>query len=214
MNGEPARLQEARSRRRGRGRLSSIEMLPEEAGPDVAWAAEQLRESKVPQTQILTEFNERLTARGLPPISKGAFSRYSVRKAVQFGKLSEVRRISGDLVSQMGTGGADEVTMMVAEMIKTSAFQLLESGMSDTKGLMEISRAVSGATAAQKASAEHRRKLEDEAGARAVAAIDAAIKAEGANLGADPAGARDRTAVLRRIREDVYGIFDRSGEEQ
>ena len=38
----------------GRGRLSSIDLLPEEADEDVAWALEQLRARDLPQNTILT----------------------------------------------------------------------------------------------------------------------------------------------------------------
>lgn len=205
MSTEPERLQEAREKRLGRGRLSSIDMLPEEAETDVVWALGQLRESKLPQTVILQEFNERLADRGLGPISKGAWSRYSLRKAVQFRKLDEVQKISGELVQQLGTDGPDQATIMVAEMIKTAAFQLLEDGTVDTKGLMELSRALSGAVGAQKTSAEHRRKLEEGMRAR----VDKAIEQAGENLAGQPELANDPAAVLKRIREDVYGIFDR-----
>lgn len=156
---EPERLRASRERRKGRGKLSSIEMLPEDAEPDVVWALSALRDDKLPQTAILAEFNARLAERGLGPISKGSWSRYAVRKAIQFRKMDEVQRISGELVQQLGADGPDQVTIMVAEMIKTAAFQLLEDGEVDPKGLMELSRALSGVVSAQKASADHRRQL-------------------------------------------------------
>lgn len=68
-----------RARRDGRGRLSSVEMLPAECREDVVWVNAELRERTIPQTEILDRFNARLSAKGQPPISKGAFSRYSVR---------------------------------------------------------------------------------------------------------------------------------------
>lgn len=204
MSAEPERLREAREKRKGRGKLSSIEMLPEDAASDVAWARDQLRDDKLPQTVILNEFNARLAARGLGPISKGAWSRYSVRKAIQFRELDETRRIAGELVTQLGTDGPDELTMMVAEMIKVAAFQRLERGDVDTKGLQEVSRALGGAVNAQKTSAEHRRKLEE-----VRARVDKAIDAAGAELADDPQAGADPAAVLKKIREDVYGIFER-----
>lgn len=191
----------AQDRRDGRGRLSSIDLLPEEADPDIAWANEQLRERKLPQTVIFTEFNERLADRGIEPVSKSSFSRYSVRKAVQFRKHDEARRMSAELVSQLGPDGADEVTVMVCEMIKVAAGELLEKGQLDSKALMELGRGVSSAVGAQKASAEHRRKLQDEL----LGKVDKAIDKAG-----ESAGGADAAAVLKRIREDVYGIFDRA----
>jgi hypothetical protein len=188
------------NRREGRGRLSSIDMLPEEAEPDVVWALEQLRERSMPGNAILEEFNKRLADRGIGSVSKSAWSRYAVRKAIQFRKLDEVQRMSGELVASLGTDGPDQVTVAVAEMLKLAAFQRLEEGETSTKGIMELARALSSAVGAQKTSAEHRRKLEEDVRAKVDKAID---KAEAANDSPDAA------AVLKRIREDVYGIFDR-----
>lgn len=182
----------------GRGRLSSIDLLPDEAEEDVVWALEQLRERKHHQTSILTEFNLRLTDKGIEPISKSAWNRYAVRKAIQFRRLDEVQRISGELVGALGTEGPDQLTVAVAEMLKLAMFEKLEGGLVDTKSMMELGRALSSAVGAQKASAEHRRKLQDEMLAKVDRAID---KAGEAGAGADA------QAVLKRIRQDVYGIF-------
>lgn len=191
--------------REGRGRLSSIDLLPEEAEPDVVWALEQLRERTMPGNAILDEFNARLADRGLASISKSAWSRYAVRKAIQFRRLDEVQRMSGELVKSLGTDGPDQVTVAVAEMLKLAAFQRLEEGETSTKGIMELARALSSAVGAQKTSAEHRRRLEDEVRAK----VDKAIEKAGETLAGDPVLANDPAAVLQKIREDVYGIFDR-----
>jgi hypothetical protein len=161
------------TRREGRGRLSTIDLLPDEAEADVVWALEQLREMKLPQTVILAEFNERLADRGIPPVSKSAWSRFAVRKAIQFRKLDEVQRMSAELVSSLGTEGPDQVTVAVAEMLKLAMFQQLEGDVS-TKGIMELSRALQSAVNAQKASAEARRRLEEDVQARLQKAADAA----------------------------------------
>src|SRR3546814_19500170 len=85
---------------------------------------------------ILAEFNARLADRGIASISKSAWGRYSVRKAIQFRKLDQVHHISGELAATLGTDGPDHVTMLIAEMVKVAAFQLLEGGDVSTKGLM------------------------------------------------------------------------------
>jgi len=151
------------ARRDGRGRLSTIDLLPDEAEADVVWALEQLRANKLPQTAILIEFNERLADRGIEPISKSAWSRFAVRKAIQFRKLDEVQRMSAELVGSLGTEGPDQVTVAVAEMLKLAMFQQLEGDIS-TKGIMELSRALQSAVNAQKAAAEARRKAANGSG--------------------------------------------------
>jgi sugar phosphate isomerase/epimerase len=190
-------------RREGRGKLSSIDLLPDEAETDVVWALEQLRERKLPQTVILAEFNERLIDRGIEPISKSSWSRYAVRKAIQFRKHDEARRMSAELVAQLGADGADEVTVMVAELIKVAMFEQLEQGKLSPKDIMELARGLSSVVSAQKTSAEHRKKLQD----GVLAKVDKAIAAAG-----EAAGTADAESVLKRIRQDVYGIFDRDAQ--
>src|SRR3546814_14366039 len=94
---------------------------------------------------ILAEFNARLADRGIASISKSAWGRYSVRKAIQFRKLDQVHHISGELEATLGTDGTDHVTMLIAEMVKVAALQLLEGGDVSTKGLIELLRAAATA---------------------------------------------------------------------
>ena len=168
------------NRREGRGRLSAIDMLPDEAEPAVIWALDQLRDRKLPQNVIFAEFNEKLADLGLQPISKSSWSRFAVRKAMQFRKLDEVQRMSAELVGSLGVDGPDQVTVAVAEMLKLAVFQHLEGDVT-TKGLRELSGALQAAVSAQKNSAEFRRQLqrEQEDKLRKIAADVAAIEKRG-----------------------------------
>lgn len=183
------------ARQDGRGRLSSIDLLPDECEPDIIWALEQLRERTMPSKMILSEFNGRLADRGIAPISKSAWGRFSVRKAIQFRRLDETRRIASELAPSLGTDGADHVTMMIAEMVKVAAFQLLEGGDVSSKGLMELSRAVATSVGAQKTSAEHRRQLEAEVKVRLKEAADA-VADMGAKAGVGPDTLKKITNLL------------------
>lgn len=205
MDGPGSEARDRLDRREGRGRLSSIDLLPEEAEEDVVWALEQLRDRKLSQVVILVGLNDRLVAKGIEPVSKSAFNRYAVRKAVQFRRLDEGQRIASEVAGALGTAGADQMTVAIAEMLKLAIFERLETGELDPKSMMELGRAISSAVGAQKASAEHRRKLQEEALAR----VDKAIDKAGAALAEDATLAADPAAVLQKIREDVYGIFDR-----
>jgi hypothetical protein len=184
-----------KERQEGRGQLSSIDLLPEEAEPDIAWALEQLRERRMPSKMIMAEFNSRLADRGIAPIKKSAWGRWSIRKAIQFRKLDETRRIASDLVPSLGTDGPDHVTMLIAEMVKMAAFGLLEGGEVSSKGLMELSRAVATAVGAQKTSAEHRRQLEAEVEAR-LAKAAAAVEEMGAAAGTSAETLQKITTLL------------------
>lgn len=162
--------------REGRGQLSSIDMLPDEAEDDIVWALEQLRDRKLPQAIILMEFNERLADKGIEPISKSAFNRYSVRKAKQFRRLDEVQRIGSELASSMGAEDPDQVTVAVAELLKVAIFEVLEEDEISTKQIMEMSRALQSAVSAQKASAEYRERLEKQVKAKLTEAAEKAGK--------------------------------------
>lgn len=174
-------------RRDGRGRLSSIDMLPDAAEPDIVWALDQLQKRDKPQTAILNEFNGRLADRGVASVSKSAFSRWAIRKSIQLRRLMEVRTITADIVTGLGTDGADQVTVAVAEMLKVAIYEMLESRKGiDPKGLAEMGKALSAAVSAQKGSVEYRQKLEARARAMIDQAMDKAEKAvTEAGLGAD-----------------------------
>lgn len=185
-------------RRQGRGWLSSLDQLPEEADADLAWAIEQLRDRTMPQTAIVGEFNKRLADRGIAGVSKSAFSRWAVRKSIQFRKLDEVRHITSEIVADLGADGADQVTVAVAEMIKVAIYENLEKGEVDSKSVMEMARALTSVVSAQKASNELRKKLEE----RAAAQIERA--AEKAEKVATEAGLTAERAA--QIRRDVLGL--------
>lgn len=153
-------MRSAAEQREGRGRLSSIDLLPDAAEPALVWALEQLRERKLPQNTILAEFNEQLLDIDptITPISKSAWNRYAVRKAIQYRKQDETRRIAGELAASMGAEDPDEMTMMVAEMAKIALFELLEDGDASTKGIMEVGRALQALVGAQAKSADRRER--------------------------------------------------------
>jgi hypothetical protein len=189
---------EAQDRREGRGRLSSLDMLPPEADADLAWALEELRGKSLPQNVIITEFNKRLADRGIPSVSKSAFSRWAVRKSIQFRKLDEVRHITSEIVADLGTDGADQVTVAVAEMIKVAIYENLEKGQVDSKSVMEMARALTSVVSAQKGSNDLRRKLEERAAAQIEQAADKVEK-----VATEAGMSAERAAQMRR---EVLGL--------
>ncbi|RJG46453.1 phage protein Gp27 family protein [Mesorhizobium sp. DCY119] len=189
-----------------RHRPSSIDLLPAEAEADVAWAIGEIEAGGRLQIDIHAEFNARLADRGIGPISHSAFSRYALRKRMAFTRLREVREISNAITAALGPGDDDALTTAIAQLIKTRAYELLEGGNKvDTKGAMELARAVQAIGSAQKTSAEHRSKLE--AGIRAK--LEKAVDAAESELAASGASAADGAEVLRKIRQDIYGIFEK-----
>lgn len=188
----------ARAKRvQGRGRLSSIDQLPEEAAPDIEWAMGELRERARLQIDILEEFNARLADRGIAPISASAFNRHSLRLARIARRLAETRDIAKVLNDRLPAGASDETTVMIAETIKTLIFELLDhEGANFTpKATMEMARALQSLVSAQKLSGEARRRLQAEFAAKVDATVDKVAVAAGLSA--------ERAAEIRR---DVLGV--------
>lgn len=188
-------------RREGRGRLSTLDMLPEAAEEDIVWALEALRQRSLPQNLILDQFNARLASRGIEPVSRSAFNRWSIRKTIQFRRLDELRTVTNDLVASLGTGDADDVTVAIAEILKASIYERVEGGELKSKEILELSRSLNSIVAAQKTSAGHRRELEERVNSQLEAAAEEVGKAEKqmreAGLSADS---------IAQIRRDVLGL--------
>lgn len=198
---------------RGRGRLSGLDLLPEEASPIIAWAAEQLRDHNRTQQDIYEEFFAKLQAlqtefRGelefaIP--SRSAFNRYSIRLATMSRRLDETREIAGALAGRFDAKASDDLTLIAAEAIKTLVFETLtaagEHGM-DPKGTMALANALHKASQAQGVSTARRKTVEADFKGK----VDQALSAVEETVGKDGMGKE----VLRRIREDVYGIFDKA----
>lgn len=190
--------------RQGRGRLSRLDMLPEDAQPHLVWLNQELRAGKRPQNELRDVFNAHLAGLGIEPISNGSFSRYSVRKAMQFRDLDETMRLSSELVDVLNVDSADKMTIALAEMLKVAALRLIEAegSMLAAKDLMELARAVQAATGAQKQSAEYRRTLEEEHRAKLAATLDRVEDEAGKSH--EPMDAKAALALIRK----AYG-FDR-----
>lgn len=172
----------------GRGRLSIIEQLPEDFDDIVLWAATELRERKQLQIDILAEFNKRLQARGdetgfeVPEISSSAFSRYSVRLAGLTRRIEETREITRVITDRLEPGQTDDLTIAVAETVKTLVFELLDNagaGGLTPKAAMELATALKSAVAAQSMSADRRRRLEDELATKTTKVLDEMVKTKG-----------------------------------
>lgn len=175
----------------GRGRLSSIDLLPEEADPIVSWAFQELRDRDRMQKDIHAEFNEKLAELGLGPISASAFNRHSLGVARLARRHEEVRHMTSVLTERMEPGQTDDLTIIAAETIKTLIFELLhnDEGMTP-KAAMELSRALQSAVNAQKVPLDRKRAQM----AQFEKQVDGALEkvAEEAGLG------DDRIAQLRR----------------
>ena len=187
--------------RRGRGRLDSLEQLPEEAQDDVFWAVGQLNERRRSTADILFEFNDRLAVKGIGPVSKSAFYRRSARLAKRSRQLEERRYIYAGIAEKLSPERIAKDNIVLGEFLKTLIDDLLDGDGLTPKNAMELARAYKETIATQTQSAEHRRKAEEEAKAKLMKVVDDAAGAVG---GEKP----DGLAVIKKIREEIYGIFD------
>jgi len=187
--------------RRGRGRLDSFDLMPEEGREDIAWAIQELNRREREAKVILEELNGRLADKGLPLISKSAFNRKSIRIASAANRVAESRAIFAGLADQFTPEHVDEANIVIGEMIKLLIMEHLDAGPEkiDTKGSMELARGYLAVIQGQKVSAARRSQLESEFKAKADKAIDAVSREAG--LSAEQ---------VAQIRRDVLGV--RGGE--
>lgn len=183
--------------REGRGRLSSIDELPDDAQDDIVWACARLNDRQRTQADILFELNDRLATRGCGPLSKSAFNRFSVKRAMAARRIAEARGLFAGLADQFTPDAVDEGNIVLGEFLKLVVFELAQRDAAEQSedGAMKLARAYLASVQAQKISSDRRSKIEGEFVRKADAALDKLSKDSGL-----PA---DRVAQIRR---DVLGL--------
>lgn len=176
--------------KRGRGRLSSIELMPEQCDGLIAWASQELASRNRPQTEIYEEFVEECHSilkehRGeieftIPSFS--SFNRYAVRLATMTRRLEDTREIASTMAERFDAEGSDDLTRIAAEAIKTLVFELLtssgEAGL-PAKDAMQLANALRAAAQAQGVSTDRRQKIEKEFKGKVDEAVTAVAKTKG-----------------------------------
>ncbi|MFT4099116.1 MAG: DUF3486 family protein [Rhodoblastus sp.] len=180
-----------------RGRLSSLDLLPEDAQDDVVWAMGELNRRDRTQADILLELNDRLQAKGFEPISKSAFNRKAVRIAAISSRIAESRALFEGIAPQFTPERIDETNIVIGELIKLVITDILDgdAGKIGPKGAMELARGYMAAIQGQKLSSARRAQVEADFKSRADKAIGAVAKEAG--LSADQ---------VAQIRRDVLGV--------
>jgi hypothetical protein len=187
----------AEADRKGRGRLDSFDLMPEDGQEDLSWAMSELNKRVRPQSEILEELNGKLADKNLPLISKSAFNRKSIRVSTASRRLSEARAIFAGIADQFTPGHVDEGNVVIGEMIKMLIMEHLDAGPEsiDTKGAMELARGYLAVIQGQKLSAARRVQLEAEFKSKTEKAIDTVAREAGLSA--------DRVAQMRR---DLLGV--------
>lgn len=175
-----------------RGRLSTIDTLPEWADEAKLNAFTALKERKLAQLAILDTFNAELRVAALangvtdaPQISRSAFNRTSLRLALLGRRLEETREIAAVLAPKLDQAGDNSITLMVAETIKSLVAEMLSNaGELKADGdtaemLLFTARTLAAAEQAKRISSDTRRKIETELKDKTSKAVDLVAKAKG-----------------------------------
>lgn len=190
------------AKRQGRGRLSSLDLLPEEAQDDLVWALGELNQRSRTQADILFELNDRLEAKGIEPISRSAFNRRATRLARRTAQLEERRYVYAGIAERLTPEEVSKSDLVLGEFLKVLIDELLDGSELTSKSAMELARAYKETVLAQRHSAAERRKAEDEAKKKinsAISNVEKSLPAQAATV--------DGQEIIRRIREDIYGIY-------
>lgn len=174
---------------KGRGRLSSFDLLPREVDPLLAVAAAALADRDRTQTEIYAEFVaecEKLMAahRGelefqIPAFS--SFNRFSIRQARISRRLDQTREIVKVLAAKHDAQASDDLTILTGEMIKQAVLYMTGDGEDEiaAKDLKALAEALRHSQAAQNLSADRKAKITADLQKRMAAAVDATAKARG-----------------------------------
>ncbi|RWR26805.1 DUF3486 family protein [Sinirhodobacter populi] len=160
---------------KGRGRLSSIDLLPREVDDIVAWAADELGNRDRTQLDIYQEFVGRLEGRiaefrgeiefEIPGLR--SFNRHAVRLARMSRMLDETREIVSAMADKFDPKKSDDLTVTTAETIKALVLHMLNASQGDidlakAKDVKMLASAFRDALHAQSVSSDRRRKAEAE----------------------------------------------------
>ncbi|MEM9063804.1 MAG: phage protein Gp27 family protein [Pseudomonadota bacterium] len=174
------------ARRRGRGKLSSIEKLPEHAEAAVQWALDALTERQYDQVLILERFNEMLAELDPPcgPISRSAFSRYSIRFAAQARRLTEAREAAAALAERLDDMPDGDIGLMLGETIKALINDalldnIMDGGSPSMKTLRDAAESVQRLEMARKANVDTAARARRDFVRKAADAVDRAATAKG-----------------------------------
>lgn len=190
-------------RNTGRGRLSSLDLLPVEAEADYAWALGQLAKRERTQEAIRDELNLRLLGLGLEPVSKSAFNRKAMSFALMARQIEQTREMAGIMAERMDNQPEGDVGLLLGELIKSLTFDVLSGEMMDgeapsMKTLKTAADTVDKLERARKANVDTAARIKKQFADQAMAAVDEAGKQAG--LSAEN---------LKLIREQVYGIMEK-----
>jgi len=141
-------------------------------------------------------------------VSRSALHRYQVNFEEQGRKLREARETAEVFVRELGSEPDSKTGRLVKEIVETLAFRLGSRALTDeadldSKDLMQLAKTLDHLERSDSIRTARELKLREELRGKVADRLDAG---EMEFAKADTPAAR--AAVLERIRQDVYGIFD------
>jgi Protein of unknown function (DUF3486) len=185
-------------------RLSSIDLLPEQASGLVQWAICELEKGARTDSDILFEFNDQLEVMGVEKVSRSAFGRYALKKRKVFGSRAEFHTLSAAFAKEYGAKSTSELTLTLSQMMMTAMYEFLVVKSAKPKEISDMARAMQSLNSAQRIAGGEKKKDEDDKSKRAeaaamVGAVEAAVEKSGIPGGKE---------LIRRVREEFYDIYD------
>lgn len=156
----------ARKKGQGRGRLSTVDLLPDDIRIKVNDA---LRERRMQQVEILNYINDLLVERGLTPISSSAFNRYSINFAERVRKMQHAREAANAIIGKIDVDKNTDIGLATTELVKTAVFDRVYSDQDDldvdtiNKLALAIQRLEKASADSDKRVADIRRRAIEEA---------------------------------------------------
>jgi hypothetical protein len=191
---------------KGRGRLSSIDLLPKQADHIISWAAQALSARDLTQTEIYADFVgqcEELMAehRGelefeIPSFS--SFNRYSMRQAKLTRRIDQTREIVASVSDKFDAKSSDDLAMITGETIKALVFQIVagaDEEAVEAKDVMQLASAYRQTIQGLNLSSDRRRKEEAEFASKVGGAVDAAAKSVGMTR-----------EVAEKVKAEILGV--------
>ena len=155
-----------KKKKQGRGRLSSVDKLPDDIR---IYINDALRERRIEQVDILDEINAMLRARGKKQISKSAFNRYALNFEERVTKMRHAREAANAIVGKLDVDRNTDLGLATTELVKTAVFDRVFNDQDDldvdtiNKLALAIQRLEKASSDNDKRVAEIRRRAIEEA---------------------------------------------------
>ncbi len=166
-------------KKKGRGRLNSVELIPEDLRVRINAA---LRERRLTQTEILDTFNALLNERGHKPLSKSALGRYASMVEEHGEAVREARAAASAIVGRLEDEKSD-VGRALTEIVSTLAMNAVQDGGLEIEDLNKLALLVQRLEGARKMSVERELKVREEGRKQALEEAAKAVEAAGARMG-------------------------------